>query len=1299
MADRWELRRKAPQNPPGHIAHADPKVWKAFPNNGPQALDTLLSNPPPRMRDRSTATSPVQTDADDAYLGIVENSPFGIYIVDAEFKLITISLGARKVFSAVKNPVGKDFAQVMAALWPEPFLSEALGRFRHTLATGESYHAPRTVEQRAGSGETEGYDWKLERVKLPDGRWAVVCYFYDMTELEEARRRLKALEVRQTFLLQLSDALRPVSDPMAAQELTTRQLGEHLGASRVMYVEIEGDEQHFTIHRDYANGLQSMAGRYTLSQFSDNVLAEFRKGHKLRMSDVDRDDITSDQLAAFKAIGTRAWMAVPLLKNGKLSALMSVHNGGPRFWSDDEVELLGEVAERTWDAVERARAERSLLERQSRYSTLFNSIDEGFCIIEFLDGPHGSLSDYIHVEANPSYTANAGIPNVVGQKVRDMVPDEAEGWVNIYRDVLLTGNSVRFERELVATGRHLELAAFRIGTAEQRQVAVLFMDITKRKRAEAEARRSQERYQAFMRHSAEGIWRCELDQPMPVDLSVEQMLDFAYANASLAECNDAMARMYGYERGQELEGARLGDLIPRTPENEAYLTAFFENNFKFIGGESMEKHRDGHTVHFSNNLVGIVEDGHVVRVWGTQSDITERKRAEDALKHELASTRTLAQVSTSLVHGGETERLYDKIVAAASSIMGSEFASMQELDAESGHLKLVASHNYSAEAKKRFQWITPQNCTSCSVALRKGERIMIDDIEACSWLAGTDDLEVFRISGIRAMQSTPLLSREGRTLGMISTHWAHEHQASPEDLRVFDVLARQAADLIERARSERLLLESESFNRSLMDASPDCVKVLDVRGQLLLMNPPGMCLMEVDDFTTIKGNHWCGLWPKEEQHHVQDAIDRALAGEETEFEAFCPTAKGTPKWWEVRVRPVRESAGGPVVRILSISRDVTEKRGAEHALRDADQRKDEFLATLAHELRNPLAPLRNGLEVLQTAMDEPETLERIREMMDRQVNQMAHLVDDLLDLSRISRGVIELRRASMDVHVAIHHAMEASKPLLQSKGHKLLLELHMAPLMVDADSTRLSQIFGNLLDNAGKYTDPGGTIHVTSRVGDGNAEISIRDTGIGLTAEQAPKVFDMFSQVDRQHDRTRGGLGIGLHIVKRLAEMHGGSITVTSEGLQKGSCFTLRLPLSEVPAPARASNGHAATTRPLRVLLTDDNVDAVTMLSMLLRKAGHQVVVAHSGEEALQKGADLGPQVIILDIGMPGMDGYETCRRLRALEWGKAAYVVALTGWGQSEDRQRSREAGFDHHLVKPVDRAELVKVLSTVPT
>jgi PAS domain S-box-containing protein len=394
--------------------------------------------------------------------------------------------------------------------------------------------------------------------------------------------------------------------------------------------------------------------------------------------------------------------------------------------------------------------------------------------------------------------------------------------------------------------------------------------------------------------------------------------------------------------------------------------------------------------------------------------------------------------------------------------------------------------------------------------------------------------------------------------------------------------------------------------------------------------------------------------------------------------------------------PMRDDAGVVVGTVIEV-RDVREERRTREALHQADRRKDEFIATLSHELRNPLAPLRNGLHVLRLAGKGDAAEAPIIDMMERQVTHLVRLIDDLLELSRISSGALELRRSRIDVADVVRNAVETVQPLIDAAAHRLDIVLPTQPLPLHGDPVRLAQILANLLNNAAKYTDPGGRITVTAARDGTMATIRVRDTGTGIAAQDLERMFEMFVRGDRTNRRAQSGLGIGLALSQRLAEMHGGRVTAASGGPGRGSEFTLRLPLAAAEADADVGAGaHAATPAPMRILVVDDNRDAGDSLALILRLLGAEVRIARDGPEALDVFERFDAGVVLLDIGMPGMDGYEVARCMRAAFPARHTRLVALTGWGQEEDRRLAREAGFDHHLVKPADLETLQALLAS---
>jgi PAS domain S-box-containing protein len=538
--------------------------------------------------------------------------------------------------------------------------------------------------------------------------------------------------------------------------------------------------------------------------------------------------------------------------------------------------------------------------------------------------------------------------------------------------------------------------------------AVLVLrDVGDRLDQEKEVRESMSRYRTFFDQSPEGIWRCELEEPVPAELPVDEQVERFYRHAFLAECNRGMARMYGLSEPAELIGARLGDLLPRSDtHNVEYLRSFVRSGYRLAGAESHELDREGKPKYFLNNLIGVLENGRLIRVWGTQLDITERKRLEDELR-------------------------------------------------------------------------------------------------------------------------------------------------------------RRAED---------------------------------------------------------------------------------LAG--------------------------------------------------------ADRRKDQFLAMLAHELRNPLAPIRNAVELMRQVETIDPAFQPSREMVERQVKHLARLVDDLLDVSRITQGSIRLRKEAVNLGNVIERAIEATRPLIDSRAHDLKVQLPTDPIRLEADPTRLEQILTNLLNNAAKYTMPGGQIRIAAALEGGEAVVRVRDNGIGVPPDVLDRVFEPFVQSEGSLARSEGGLGIGLTLVRSLVEMHGGSVEATSPGLGQGSEFVVRLP-ANVPAEKGASSMPEPDvpfpSRGLRVLVVEDNVDAAESLSALLRLWGHEVRMVHDGLAAIDAAREQHPEVVLLDIGLPGLDGYQVAKRLREDSSMDGTLLVAMTGYGQPEDRRRSREAGIHHHFVKPVEPFVLRTLLSNL--
>jgi len=877
----------------------------------------------------------------DTLSNLVQNDPFGIYVVDADFRLWQVSQGAQKVFENVRPLLGRDFDEVMRIVWPDPFATEVIARFRHTLDTGEAYAAPSTSEHRADIGQVEAYDWRIERVSLPDGRPGVVCYFYDLSERQRWLARLTESESFYRQTLESIPGMVFTSTPAGAWDYVSQAWLNFTGAAAAAH---HGDGWLDLLH----------------AEDRPRALASWRAAVESR-GECDLE------VRVRRADGAHEWF--------KLSG-RGIRNAA------------GDVAR--W------------------FGTAMN--------VDDLKQVEGAL------EARSREL----------QTLADNTPD------------ILS----RFDTEL----RH-------------RFVNVAVEKATGRKREEF-------------------IGKTNREMGMPTAQS---------------DASDAAVRRV-FDTGQ--------------PTSIAFTSE-----------------GSGEPRHYTARLVPERgPDGLVQYVLGVTHDVTEQTRAE------------------------EQRRLGEERLRMALSAAG---AGAWDWQLSTGEMTL-----------------SPEN----------------DELYGFGPAAGS------------------------------TTYAEWEARIHPDD----------------RARAHAA---------------------------------------------------------------VRDAVERRTPEFRAEFRVVHPH-DGTIRWL-LGCGQVEFDASEKPVRMGGINLDITDRKRFEEALSESDKRKDEFLATLAHELRNPLAPLRTGLEVARLS-PVGSAADKAREMMERQLRHMVRLIDDLMDVSRVSRGKIELRKERVAMSVIVRDAVEASRTLIDAGGHALVVELPSEPIWINGDLTRLAQVVSNLLNNAAKYTRPGGRIALTARVEADRAVVEVSDSGAGISADDLPKVFDLFAQVHRTVERAQGGLGIGLSLVKTLVALHGGSVTAESAGVGHGSRFTVRLPLHSADAQPGDGTGRVeknmAQQQGRRILVVDDNVDGADMLATLLELSGHETATAYSGTEALSAAHALRPEVAFLDIGLPGMDGYELARRLRSAPEHGQAVLVALTGWGGEDDKRRSAEAGFDYHLTKPVDAAEVKALLAGLP-
>jgi PAS domain S-box-containing protein len=577
------------------------------------------------------------------------------------------------------------------------------------------------------------------------------------------------------------------------------------------------------------------------------------------------------------------------------------------------------------------------------------------------------------------------------------------------------------------------------------------------------------------------------------------------------------------------------------------------------------------------------------------------------------------------------------------------------------------------------------------------DRFVIDDVATDPRAA--DFRELARAEDIRSVHSTPLLGRDGEILGAMSVYLPRPHRPADRELRISDICARKAAVFIERARAEERVSQRDRRFESVLESSAVPFIVLtpvrDSTGRVVdfcfrFLNTAAAEVMRVnsvDYLGRVVSEVLPRVWDDRGRFEMYvDALERNQVREvERQTEA-----DGNSAWYHIIASPL----DGDLAVWFA---DITQRKQQQRELIEADRRKDEFLATLAHELRNPLAPIRQAASIARNEKATDAQKRWSNNVIERQVQHMSLLLDDLLDVSRITHGTLQLRRQHTDLHSIVGAAVETARPLIDERHHRLELDVP-EQLPVHCDPLRLAQVLSNLLTNAAKYTNPGGRIQVAGAQQANELVISVADNGIGIGAQDLPKVFGMFAQLRSAQDHAGGGLGIGLALAKGIVELHGGRIEAASAGFGQGSRFTVRLPNllvapANLPQDAKKANGSMAPGK--RILLADDNRDAAESLALLLRLEGHEVELAHDGQAALLRFAERRPDVALLDIGMPKSNGYEVARQIRALA-GQDVLLIAVTGWAQDSDKAQSKAAGFDHHLTKPIEPEALISLLGS---
>lgn len=876
------------------------------------------------------------------------------------------------------------------------------------------------------------------------------------------------------------------------------------------------------------------------------------RGRRVVVEDIEQDPEYRSLVELTRLAGFRAAQATPLHgSTGEVLGVLSTVHREPHRGEERELEVLELYAQSAVLAIERVRAINAAKVSERRYATLFESLDQAFALLEIILNDDGRPIDYYVLEGNAAFERLTGVGKPGGRRVRELIPGIEEFWIEAYGRVALTQQPALLDQESPTLGRWYNVYAFPVDEPTSLRVAIFFRDISAARAAEARTR-----------------FLLRLD---------DETRALSEPDAIAAAATRLLARHLGADRA-------------------VYMNVDADQDGVTIVGEYSPRH---------------------------------------------------------------------------PSVLGRyRFAEFGE---------------------------------GTRVGFREGRTFAFDDVGAIELTAEERDRYVTR--QVRAMIQVPL-HKDGKLRATVAVYHATPRAWREQDIELVQDVTNRLWEAIERARVTRELRASEARLQQLADRLPLITWECAADGSVLWFNRR-LAELTGQEPTANLGWGWIAAFDERDLPAYRAGWEQAVCdGRPYAAEARVRGRDGECRWYLLRSEPVKDEQGrtlcwyGGATDINDLKRMQGALEQTQSQLVEADKRKDEFLATLAHELRNPLAPLHNALEILK--LKGGATDPSLREMMHRQVHQLGRLVNDLLDASRITRGVVELRRERIRLGDVLATAAETSRPLIESRQHRLDIDSPPEILWLHADAVRLTQVFANLLNNAARYSPEPGTVRIRVRTEEGEAIVEIRDDGIGIEPQLLERVFELFAQGDRSSSPAQGGLGIGLYLSRSLTQMHGGRLSAHSEGPGRGSTFIVRLPL------AAADDVGIATDRSPRtdsrtdgkghsIVVVDDNIDAGHSLALLLESLGARVRVFEHAAAALDSLSREPAAIAFVDLGMPGMDGYSLARRIRATAAFEHMLLVAVTGWGQPEDRTRSRDAGFDRHLVKPAERVDLEQVLRSV--
>ena len=994
-----------------------------------------------------------------------------------------------------------------------------------------------------------------------------------------ARRRT---EERLSLVARISELIRSTEDAGELLYQVAKAIGEHLETRRCFFNEIDIDADREYVHRDHCRGVESVAGVHRISDYSPITSAEIAAGLTIVNRDSKTDPRTSGLFEqVYELHGERAYVAVPLMREGKWVASLWVSDDAPRDWAAQEISLLETIAERTWTAVEKLRIDLAFRESERQYRSLLESIDQGYCIIQMLFDEADNPIDYRFLTVNPAFSRLTGLPeNAAGRTILEMVPDLEDFWIETYGRVALTGEPVRFEDRSVPLQRWFDVSALRVGDPADRQVALLFSNTTERKLAEQALRDSEQRYRFAIRATYDVVWDWD---------KVKDEIVWG----------EALHTVFGYppeQAGSAIKEAFKWWTDRIHPDDRERVGKSFQKASEGGTQEWIEGYRfrraDGTYADVTDAaFIEYNDEGIPIRLVGAMRDITERRAAEEAL---IRAQRKAAD---------EYHTLLERIVP-----LGQTLGTARDLPAI--YRSLLEFVRTSMPCSAFFVSFYDEAASLRTAAFAWGEDGEVD------------------IATLPPMRLAP--------------------DGGPNSQAVFGRKAVIIDQYMERMRGKPHLVLQENGN----DPNSSVAVPMVVGGRVL-----GTIEVQAYEAGAFRNDHVVAL------EMVANLAAVAIEN----------------------------------VRLLEI--EAKARTDAEAA----NRMKDEFLSILSHELRTPLNAMLGWVKMLRAGILDEEKSAKGLEVIERNTRQQSSLIEDLLDVSRIISGKMRIENELVDLAAITTEVAETLRPLAVSKRVEFVYHPSPEPVFVNGDSVRLRQLVTNLMQNAIKFTPGGGRVTLSIDASGESVTVRVADTGVGISADFLPQIFDRFTQADASTRRSYTGLGLGLTLVRNIAELHGGSVRAESEGEGRGSCFTFELPLANdhLPAndPPAVMPGRSGLLADLRILVVDDNVESITPLQLFLENERADVAVAASAGEALQMLGAGSFDLLISDIGLPSLDGFELIRQVRAgVNGHRDVPAIALTAYASADARQRAAAAGFHHYLPKPANFEDLLEVIRSFP-